>query len=538
MSRLGAFLVQEGILTVADRQVIKRESAAYHGSFARSVLAMGLLDEDELSALLTAKTGCQQVAKDILQELDPVVGTMIPIHVLTWLEVLPLSVSDGLLRLAMVDTTDQDAINQIKFFTGLRVKPMIAKLSEIHRGLRQIGAPLDLGESGFEGLLRTLGRPPLESAIVKPKPNLKPKTMVAAALSYIQPEHAAPVQAAAAPAAAPEIIGDHLTDESSAGSALDEVVDETNNSLQENRSIQLTAEVSEPSESESEFLEATDKGLHRVDEAVIADIAQENFEASQAPADLGLKPEASGESSDISLAAEDEILDAEEQSIDELVGLDAKTEDAESFTEDDSIDSPPAQEIQTGGSEPDCTDLGVAKVDHQPMIEEVINTESSEPKLDFFDSSDVSIEVASHSGIAYLNRVLISLQMTTDTSKAFTKVADVASKVGIIEGAIMILRGKDVVPGVKWSKNGSQSESVRELPAGHTDDSIKKLADVNEADVWFACADSLSGQITHGLIIRHHNETVVCIAAFIGSADHEGLRQAFGDVIRAVPVKG
>jgi hypothetical protein len=138
--------------------MIQRESSGSHGSFARSVLALGLLDEDELSALFASKTVYRQVAKDILQEMDLGVISIAPTHILAWLEVLPLVAREGALTVAMVDPTDQDAINQMAFFTGLRIKPVIATQSEILRGLREIGATIDVGESRFETFLKTHGR--------------------------------------------------------------------------------------------------------------------------------------------------------------------------------------------------------------------------------------------------------------------------------------------------------------------------------------------------------------------------------------------
>ena len=168
MSRLGSFLVQEGILSPSDRQMIQRESSVSHGSFARSVLALGLLDEDELSALFASKTVFRQVSKDILQEMDYGVISIAPTHILAWLEVMPLAVREGALTIAMVDPTDQDAINQMAFFTGLRIKPVIATLSEILRGLREIGATFEVGESRFETFLKTHGRMSATNQVKRP----------------------------------------------------------------------------------------------------------------------------------------------------------------------------------------------------------------------------------------------------------------------------------------------------------------------------------------------------------------------------------
>ena len=168
MSRLGDFLMQEGLLSASDRRLIRRESSSHNGSFARSVLAVGILNEEELSTLLAAKTSFRRALKDILHEVDPDMGQPVPLHILAWLEVLPLSVKDGVLSVAMVDPTDLDAANQVRFFTGLRVRPVIATRSEILRGLRKIGAELPIEGNRLETFIKTHVRSTSEADI----PNL------------------------------------------------------------------------------------------------------------------------------------------------------------------------------------------------------------------------------------------------------------------------------------------------------------------------------------------------------------------------------
>lgn len=154
MSRLGDFLMQEGLLSASDRRLIRRESVSHNGSFARSILAIGILSEEELSSLLAAKTSFRRALKDILHEIDPDMEQLVPSHILAWLEVLPLSVKEGVLSLGMVDPTDLDAANQIRFFTGLRVRPVIATRSEILRGLKKIGAELPLDGNRLESFIK------------------------------------------------------------------------------------------------------------------------------------------------------------------------------------------------------------------------------------------------------------------------------------------------------------------------------------------------------------------------------------------------
>jgi hypothetical protein len=577
MSRLGAFLVQEGILSAADRQMIKRESAAYHGSFARSVLAMGLLDEDELTALMASKTGCLQVAKDIMHDLDPAVATLVPLHVLAWLEVVPLSVNDGLLRLAMVDTTDQDAINQVRFFTGLRIKPMIAKLSEIHRALQRIGAPMDIGESGFEGLLRTLGRPPLpatsrnSTGIFKQNdsPMSNAREMVA------PPAAASSSVASSVPAGGWLDDGfQELNDDSDLAQATNQVAAESVSSdlgsdpsvsanMQEiaapqyyEQSVQTDMgpadEQAMPAQTEQEVelltanaeqtanLDATLNGElseptekeDQIDEIGALDVAAQNLEASQTPADF----DASGQDVDLSLDTSvevqpEETLNPEFQS-DE--SLEASTDFPEDFESGETVKDGSGD--QTNSFEPQFGDHQDIPGDVQPEISGIEATAANEPDLDLIGSEDVTIESSSHAGIAHLNRVLISLQVTTDMARALTKIADVACRVGIGQGLLAIVRANNEVVGVRWVKDGTRSDVYLELPEGHNEASLRTIVEGREPDAWFDHSDVVLENVTHALVMRPGTHTAICLASFTGSSNHEGLRQTFADVIRAVPV--
>lgn len=159
MSRLGEFLMQEGLLGPIDRRIVLNESVRHAGSFARGILHMGILDEEELGELLASKTSFRRAAKDITYEMDPDMGEVIPKHIAAWLEVLPLVVKDDVLSLAMIDPTDLNISNQIRFFTNLRVRPVIATRSEILRGLRKIGAELPVESELAKGPTSVLATP-------------------------------------------------------------------------------------------------------------------------------------------------------------------------------------------------------------------------------------------------------------------------------------------------------------------------------------------------------------------------------------------
>lgn len=155
MSKLGTLLVREGLLTESDRRMIHRESGTHRGSFARSVLALGVLDEHELAALFAAKTSYRIAPKNLAAEIQEDAMGLIPAHILTWLDVIPVRKANGVLYVAMTDPTDKQVLSQLEFFSGMIIKPIIASFSLIRAALKEhLSSHLDFGRSEFEDFLK------------------------------------------------------------------------------------------------------------------------------------------------------------------------------------------------------------------------------------------------------------------------------------------------------------------------------------------------------------------------------------------------
>ena len=133
---LGRLLVKDGFMTELDRRTIKRSCGHDSAAFAKSILSIGLLDEDELAAFLAENTRYEIAPKNFLSNMQADALTSVDMHMLAHLEVIPLKITDKALTVAMVDPLDRTVTSQLEFFTGLEVKPIIAPLSQIHRGLR------------------------------------------------------------------------------------------------------------------------------------------------------------------------------------------------------------------------------------------------------------------------------------------------------------------------------------------------------------------------------------------------------------------
>lgn len=137
-SGLGGLLVERGILSEGDRRTLIKTSGHRSGAFARKVMANGVMDEEELAAFFASQTHHRLASKDLTQEMSDSAGTAVPLSLLRELEVVPLVLEKGHLTVAMLDPLDSETIRQLEFFTGYKIKPVIATLSQIHVALSHL----------------------------------------------------------------------------------------------------------------------------------------------------------------------------------------------------------------------------------------------------------------------------------------------------------------------------------------------------------------------------------------------------------------
>src|SRR6476469_6890657 len=94
-SGLGSLLVKEGFLTEQDRLTITKTCGQGSWAFAKSILAMGLLDEDELAAFFAERTRYQIAPKDFLRHIDQTAVHALDQRLVSKLEVIPLKKAPG-----------------------------------------------------------------------------------------------------------------------------------------------------------------------------------------------------------------------------------------------------------------------------------------------------------------------------------------------------------------------------------------------------------------------------------------------------------
>ena len=154
-TKLGHLLVAEGLLSEQDRKTIHEASGSTPGAFAKGILALGLLGDDELAAFIADRTHFRVAAKDIFSEVDDRALGAIDTPLLRQLEVLPLRLDSNVLAVGMIDPLDRATVHQIEFFTGCKVRPLIATLKQVRMGLARLIPGYQPTPSPFEVFMMT-----------------------------------------------------------------------------------------------------------------------------------------------------------------------------------------------------------------------------------------------------------------------------------------------------------------------------------------------------------------------------------------------
>ncbi len=142
MSSLVHILDQAGYLPAPQGKVIEEICRHSGVPFVGSILELGIVDEDDLYILF--KKNSTYAAWDHLAEFDRAaqklafdsMQTFLP--VMEEFEVYPLALDNGVLIMACTDPSDREMIQQLEFFMNCRIKPILAKKSQIHAALRTV----------------------------------------------------------------------------------------------------------------------------------------------------------------------------------------------------------------------------------------------------------------------------------------------------------------------------------------------------------------------------------------------------------------
>jgi len=143
--RLGQLLVEAGLLSEEQLTHALREQKARQGRLGELVAALGLLSEEQIAQTLSNQLGIPFV--DLAQTaIEPQAVELIPERVARKHLIVPISLDQRELQVAMADPLSFEAVDDVRFASGFTIKPCIATRSAILWAIEQhynLGASLD-----------------------------------------------------------------------------------------------------------------------------------------------------------------------------------------------------------------------------------------------------------------------------------------------------------------------------------------------------------------------------------------------------------
>jgi len=135
-SNLGELLLREKLLDTEQLQTAIDYQKKNEVAMGTAIVTLGLITEEDMAQALSRQLGYPYINLDQF-EVYPDVINLIPIEIAQKYLIMPIHRIRSFLTLAMVDPTDLDVIEDIRFRTGLSIQPVIASESGIFNAIKK-----------------------------------------------------------------------------------------------------------------------------------------------------------------------------------------------------------------------------------------------------------------------------------------------------------------------------------------------------------------------------------------------------------------
>ncbi len=135
-SNLGDLLIREKVLNKKQLKTAQTFQQKNEVSMGSAIVSLGYLSEEEVAQTLSREYGYPFIDLDQF-EVYPDVLDLISLDVAKKYMVMPIHLNRNSLTLAMMDPTDLEAVEDIKFRTGLSLQPVIASETAISNAIQQ-----------------------------------------------------------------------------------------------------------------------------------------------------------------------------------------------------------------------------------------------------------------------------------------------------------------------------------------------------------------------------------------------------------------
>ena len=163
--RLGQYLTRSGAITQAQLEEALEIQRDLGGKLGRILVKLGYIVEDDLLKHLSKQLEIEAV-KLSKRKIPPALWRMISENTIRAKKVVPISLANGILTVAMAYPQDLETVEGIKFETGENVVAVLAGEKEIDEAIAQFFGPSPAAEIEMPTELKP-DMPPLAEAFVK-----------------------------------------------------------------------------------------------------------------------------------------------------------------------------------------------------------------------------------------------------------------------------------------------------------------------------------------------------------------------------------
>ncbi len=133
-NRLGDLLVRKNVISLNELRQAQELQKSSGGNLGKSLTKLGHVTDEEMTEFLAAQYNVPAI--DLSEyTIDHEIAALIPQEVAERHRILPVSRAGTSLVVAMVDPTNLNAIDDIKFLTGYNVEPVVAAEVSIDKAI-------------------------------------------------------------------------------------------------------------------------------------------------------------------------------------------------------------------------------------------------------------------------------------------------------------------------------------------------------------------------------------------------------------------
>ncbi len=145
--RLGELLIEQGLISTIQLKDALRRQSQVGGQIGSILVEMGFITIDDLLNFLNKQLGVPSVNL-FKVDITPELLKLMPLEKIRTMKVIPLSIDENSVTLAMVNPHDMISIRDIEFSIGKKVNPVVVPASQMEVAIQSLMTNPEIGIVG------------------------------------------------------------------------------------------------------------------------------------------------------------------------------------------------------------------------------------------------------------------------------------------------------------------------------------------------------------------------------------------------------